>query len=160
LAERLRAAWADERGVVGGMEALPFGLLVFVIGTLLVANAWGVIDAKLASSAAAREAARAYVEAPDAEAARARAVRAAADTITGHGRSADRMELAPVGGWAFHRCARVTFEVTYRVPTITVPWVGRSAGSVITTRARHSEIVDPFRDGVPLAPGQQEATCA
>jgi hypothetical protein len=32
----------DDRGQVGGIEVLPFGLLVFVVGTLLVANAWAV----------------------------------------------------------------------------------------------------------------------
>ena len=34
---------ADDRGQVGGIEALPFGLLVFVVGALLVANAWAVV---------------------------------------------------------------------------------------------------------------------
>ncbi|MBA2283441.1 MAG: hypothetical protein H0W25_19710, partial [Acidimicrobiia bacterium] len=51
----------DERGQMGGIEALPFGLLIFVVGALLVANAWAVIDAKLAVTAAAREAARTWV---------------------------------------------------------------------------------------------------
>ena len=41
---------------------LPFGVLIFVVGSLLIANAWAVVDAKLATTAAAREAARAYVE--------------------------------------------------------------------------------------------------
>ena len=47
------------------MEVLPFGFLMFVSVTLLLANAWAVIDAKLAVSAAAREAVRAYVESDD-----------------------------------------------------------------------------------------------
>ena len=32
-----------DAGQVGGIEALPFGLLVFVVGTLLIANAWAVV---------------------------------------------------------------------------------------------------------------------
>jgi hypothetical protein len=28
--------------MAGGVEALPFGLLVFVVGATLVANAWAV----------------------------------------------------------------------------------------------------------------------
>jgi hypothetical protein len=32
-----------DSGQVGGIEALPFGLLVFVVGALLVANAWAVV---------------------------------------------------------------------------------------------------------------------
>ena len=33
----------SDAGMVGGVEALPFGLLVFVVGSLLVANAWAVV---------------------------------------------------------------------------------------------------------------------
>jgi Mg2+/Co2+ transporter CorC len=47
-----RISGSDE-GVVGGLEALPFGLLIFVVGALLIANVWAVVDAKLAVSAAA-----------------------------------------------------------------------------------------------------------
>ena len=57
-----RFYWRDDRGVVGGVEAIPFGLLLFVAGTLLVANAWAVIDAKMAATSAAREAARTYMK--------------------------------------------------------------------------------------------------
>ena len=50
-----------DRGQAGGMEVLPLGFLVLVSVTLVIANAWGVIDARMAVSAAAREAVRAYV---------------------------------------------------------------------------------------------------
>jgi hypothetical protein len=36
------APGGSDAGVVGGIEALPFGLLVFVLGATLVANAWAV----------------------------------------------------------------------------------------------------------------------
>ena len=75
--------WRDDHGQVAGIEVLPFGLLTFVVGMLLVANAWGVVDAKMATTSAAREAVRAYVEASDADAAVAAADEAAAG---GHGR--------------------------------------------------------------------------
>src|SRR5690606_2186473 len=42
-----------ERGQVAGIEALPFGLLIFVAGTLLVVNIWGVVDTKFAADTAA-----------------------------------------------------------------------------------------------------------
>lgn len=58
--------WRDESGFVGGFEALPFGFLVFVAGTLLLVNAWAVFDSHLAASAAAREAVRSFVESDDA----------------------------------------------------------------------------------------------
>ncbi len=53
-----------DAGQVAGIEAVPFGLLVLTVGVLLVAHTWAVVDAKFVTTAAAREAARAYVEAP------------------------------------------------------------------------------------------------
>jgi len=150
--------FGNEAGT-GGVEVLALGALVFVAGLLIVANAWGVVDAKLAALATAREATRAYVEAPSDADAVAEAQRAASAAITGHGRRIDRMTLRPLGPLAFHRCARVTYEVTYRVPAVVVPWIGGFADGV-TVRARHSEVVDPYRAGVPLAPGHEEAECA
>jgi hypothetical protein len=138
---------ADERGQVGGLEALVFGVLVFVAGVLVVSNAWGVIDAKLAASSAAREAARAYVEAPSADEAARAADDAARQAMTGHGRSAARTDVAQLEG-AFVRCSRVTFEVSYPVPLVRVPFLG-DAGAGFVARARHSEVVDPYRRGLP-----------
>lgn len=138
------------------MEALPFGFLVFVIGVALLVNAWGVIDAKLAASAAAREAARTFVESdgPSASDALAEARRAAADAIHGHKADPGTWAIRPEGPAELRRCARVSFVVTYEVPTFRLPWIGGFGGSVITATGRHSEVVDPYRDGlaVPLDP--------
>lgn len=136
----------DESGQVGGLEAVVFGVLVFVVGTLVVVNAWGVIDAKLAAAAAAREAARAYVEAPSASDATSSAHDAAEDAIKGHGRDASRMTMRVTSG-GFTRCDRITVEVTYPVPMLVVPWIGRT-GTGFTAAARHSEVVDPYRAGL------------
>jgi hypothetical protein len=164
------------------VEVLPFGLLVFVVGVLLIANAWGVIDAKMAAEIAAREASRAYAEATDDDP-HAQARAAAASAIESYGRDKARMELtmrvadsaagsvagssdsglgagAESGGDGQRprRCQRVIFEVRYLVPAVVVPWVG-GFGEGITAVGRHSEIVDPFRTGLsgeaicgPLAP--------
>lgn len=146
----MRERFRDEAGVVGGFEALPFGFLVFVAGTLLLVNAWAVVDGKLAASAAAREAARAFAESPGpGGVAVAEAHRAAGEAIAGHGRDPDRMELTWASGPRFERCARATVVVTYRVPTLSIPWIGAFGDGVIETSARHSEVVDPFRSGVP-----------
>jgi hypothetical protein len=142
-----RARWDDERGLAG-FEVIPAGLLTFVVFLLVIANAWGVVDAKAAAASAAREAARAWVEAPDAETAQAAAVAAARDAIAGYGRDPDRavIEVRSAGG--FGRCARVVVDVSYDVPTVQLPWVGGFAGSAVTARASHSEVVDPFRSGL------------
>lgn len=135
----------DERGVVGGLEALPFGVLVFVIGTLIVVNAWGVVDAKMTVASAAREAVRAYVEAPAGANAEARARQAAEQTVRALGRTARTPQITLAG--SFVRCNRVTATVAYEVPSLRVPWVG-GLGS-FTARATASEIVDPLRSGLP-----------
>jgi hypothetical protein len=133
---------------VAGIEALPFGVLLFVVGGLLVANAWAVIDAKMATDSAAREAARTYVEAPDHGTGLVDATSAARDAITGQGRDADRLELVgPATAEEFTRCNRVTFSATYVVPALALPFIG-GFGDGISVTSRHSEIVDPFRDGV------------
>ena len=140
--------------MVGGFEALPFGFLVFVVGTLLLVNAWTVVDGKLAASAAAREAARAYAEsAGPADLALAEARQAAEDTLSGYGRDPARMVLEWEHPLRFERCAPATFVVRYRVPTISVPWVGAFGGGFIETSARHGELVDPYRSGVPAGDG-------
>lgn len=157
----MRARWRDEAGFVGGFEALPFGFLVFVVGLVLLLNAWGVIDAKLAASAAAREAVRAFVESsgPSGGDAMADAQAAAAAAIEGHKVDPGRWGLRPEGPAELRRCARVTLVVRYDVPTFRLPWVGGFGGSVITARGRHSEVVDPYRDGLPVPPGTPAAGC-
>ena len=142
----------DEAGQIGGVEALIFGVLIFVFGTLVVVNAWGVIDAKFATATAAREAARTFVEGRDARRA-GDAAEAAAREAMGS-RPQERVQVALVEG-AFERCARVTMQVSYAVPFIRVPVLG-GFGSAFDVVSRHSEIVDPFRNGVGT---QREAAC-
>lgn len=145
--------------MVGGVEALPFGILVFVVGALLVANAWAVVDAKLAVDAAARQATRRYVEArvsstEGASGAEQAAVDAGLAALDAHGRDPAQATvglsgLQGAGGQqGFTRCARATFTATYRVPALTVPWVG-GFGDGIEVTSSHSELVDPYRSGVP-----------
>ena len=154
-ARRWRRRAAAEDGFVGGFEALPFGFLVFVVGLALLVNAWGVIDAKLAASAAAREAARAFVESagPGSDEALAQARQAAAAAIDGHKVDPGRWDIRAEGPTELRRCTRVTFVVTYDVPTFRLPWIGGFGGSVVTATGRHSEVVDPYREGLAVVPG-------
>ena len=144
-----RVDWRDDRGQVAGLEALPFGILLFVVGALLIANAWAVIDAKMTVTSAAREAGRSYVEASNADEARARAERSAQDAVRAHGRNADLMTIdGPDTADAFSRCNRITFAVTYPVPALTLPFIG-GLGHAFDVTATHSELVDPFRNDIP-----------
>lgn len=146
--------WSDDAGQVGGIETIPFGLLIFVVGTLLVAQAWAVIDVKLAADSAAREGARTFVEAPDEATALERSDASARDAIGGYGRDPARLVVEPpdYGGGAFARCTPVVFTVHYPVPAVTLPWLdGRGDGFVV--RATHSEIIDPYRSGLAAGGG-------
>jgi len=129
-----------------GLEAVPFGLLTFVVGLLLVVNAWAVVDAKITVTSAAREATRAYVEAPADGPPLDLADAAARSAVRSAGRDSQRLVLTPLQG-AFARCETVRFEASYQLPAIRVPWLG--GFGTFTARARHAEIVDPFRSGVP-----------
>jgi hypothetical protein len=138
-----------DHGQAGGLEALPFGVLVFVVGALLVANAWAVIDAKFAVDAAAREAVRTFVEAPaDSSDPIGRAKGAGLDALAGHGRDPTRATVRPVGDVVLERCARVTFEAIYEVPALALPIVGGYGPGAFRVRATSTELVDPFRDGL------------
>lgn len=137
-----------DRGQVGGIEVLPFGFLVFVSGTLLFVNVWGIIDAKFAVTAASREATRAYVEAADATEAQAAAIAHADETLTAYGRDGNRASIdVPALDAAFGRCARVTITVSYDVPVIAIPWIG-GLGRLAAVESTASELVDPFRSGL------------
>jgi len=140
------AAHQDEEGFAGGIEGLIFGLLIFVIGTLMVANAWGVVDTKLAADAAAFQAARTYVEAPDAAAAARQAVAAADTTLVGYGRRPQDARVSLVSG-TFARCSRITIQVRYSAPLVDLPFIGL-VGAAESVTARHSELVDPYRTGL------------
>ena len=142
----------DDGGFVGGVEVLPFSVLVFVVGTLLVMNGWAVIDAKGAAVAGAREATRSHVESVgtvgEAQIVATASARAA---VKGHGWD-EEIDVELVGGTdrsaALVRCERVTYEVSVQVPTLVLPMLGRFGAGPIVATGRHSEIVDPFRSGL------------
>ena len=135
-----------DAGQVGGIEVLPFGFLLFVSVTLLFVNVWGVIDAKLAVTSAAREAARAYSESDSEGTARLAATARATETLAAYGRGGSRASInPPVLSSSFGRCARVTITVSYEVPAIALPFLGGLGSSQLVTSS-FTEIVDPYRD--------------
>lgn len=139
-----RARCADEAGVAG-WEALVLGVLVFVFGTLAVANVWAVIDARLAASAAAREAARAFALADAGADAEQAAWMAAEASLEAHGWPRSATEAVEIDG-VHERCARVEATVTLVVEPILLPAAG--LGEPVAARATHRERVDPLRGGL------------
>lgn len=135
-----------EAGYVGGAEVLPFGVLVFVVGTLLFANAWAVVDAKLVVQAAARETARAYVESDGSAKALDKAKVRGREAVSGMGRNGEELKLV-VDAPVFDGCAPVTVTASYPVPSVHLPFLG-GYGRTFDVTASHREIVDPLRSGV------------
>ena len=134
-----------DAGQVAGIEAVPFGLVVLVVGILLIAHTWAVVDAKFVATAAAREATRAYVESAERDDAMGAARRAAAEAVERSGRSAATIELRQATA-GFGRCSPSRFELSVRVPMVGVPW--RSDRPSVVVRAGQQEVVDPYRDGL------------
>lgn len=131
-----------DAGFVGGSESMIFGVLIFVAGTLLLFNAWAVVDAKMAASSAAREAARTYVESDGDPGPAVAAGREAFDATSGF--APDQLQITIDG--VFARCQRITVTASYTVPAISLPFGGFGSGFQVTSS--HSEIVDPFRSGL------------
>jgi hypothetical protein len=149
----------DQDGLVAGAEALVFGVLVFVVGTLIAVNAWVVVDSEMAANAAAREAARTVAEtrAPTWAVAIEQARTVAGDTLAAYGHHPGTAEVTVGGGpdgsgladlsVAPMRCQRITVRVTYPVPRLTIPLVGGWIGTRDATGV-HSDVVDPLRSGL------------
>jgi hypothetical protein len=145
LVRRLAGARADQRGQAGGVEALAFGALVFISGTLIVANAWAVVDAKFAAVSAAREGAQTYVEtggtAAAAEPPSRLSATAALQSLGRHG------TVDVVLGDAYRRCGIVTVHVTTSVPIARVPFVRVAVGR-LPIAATATRRIDPYRSGI------------
>ena len=133
------------------MEVLPFGLLIFVGGALLIINIWGVVDAKFATDAAARESVRWVVEGAGqettAEALRDGATRIATDTLADHGRTGPVTVAVDPPDAAFVRCERIEVTVAIEVPAIRLPFFG-GFGDAFDVRATRGELIDPTRSGL------------
>lgn len=147
----------DDRGQLAGGEAIPFGILVFVVGALLIVNAWAVVDAKFAVDAAAQAAVRDFTEsvADTSDDALADAERAGRAAFAASGRDAERVTIAVVEPLPerLERCQLVTFVASHTVPAISLPFIG-GYGDGFTVTASHTRVVDPLRSGVA-----GEATC-
>jgi len=135
-----------DAGQVGGVEAVPFGLLVLGVGILVLAHTWAVVDAKFVAGSSARAATRAYVEAPSADAANQNAAEAAADAAQASGRHLEDLHREAVAG-GFGRCIPARFTATLTVPAFGLPW--RPDRPEVPVRSAHEELVDPYRDGLP-----------
>lgn len=147
----VRARWRDQTGAVAGLEAIAFGVLIFVFGTLLVANVWAAIDGRSAADGAARAAVRDVVTADPGADLEAVARASATAGLVAHGVDTDQLRAVVVDGELI-RCGAVSVTVAHEVPLAIVPPLGANRPS-ITVRSTHTGVVDPFRAGLPTTPG-------
>jgi hypothetical protein len=137
----------EEDGLIAGAEALVFGVLVFLFGTLVFVGGWAVIDAKFATSAAAREAVRAAVEAEPGADLGAVGRSGAARALVAHGIEPSRARILLRSGRQ-ERCAEVRFEVGLEVAMPVIPSLrGRTAR--VPVSSTYAEVIDPYRAGLP-----------
>lgn len=146
-----RARSADEGGQIGGVEALIFGVLIFVLGILGVATAWAVLDAKVAAASAAREAARSYVESDGSDTAWPDAAERGREAFAGHGRDPAGVDLPRPDG-SFRRCGPITVTASTHLDLPRLPGI-RAAARRVRVEASHTEVVDPYRAGVRQGTG-------
>lgn len=155
--DRPDAARRREGGFVAGAEALLFGNLIFVVGVLLTINAWGVVDAHMTADAVARQVARTLVES-DPELGLPSELQGVATAVMD-----DMQRDTPVtlrfldaDGVAVDnpanllvRCHRVTVTATLSTNTVNLPFVADTWGLQRQVTGSHTEVVDPFRSGLP-----------
>ncbi len=141
-----------ENGAIGGAEGLVFGVLIFVVGTLILLNAWAVVDAQLAANAAARESARAVTEARTLRDIERTAQLSANESLRSTWpRARNTTVTLRQDGASRGRCEMVHVIVSFDVPTISVPLINAAGGSR-RVRSHHEEIIDPYRSGLPGSP--------
>ncbi|NNE72764.1 MAG: hypothetical protein HKN26_03800 [Acidimicrobiales bacterium] len=135
----------SDRAQIAGIEVLPFGFFILVVLTLFITSMWTIVDSKLAVASAAREGARTYVEASATQDAPGRARAQVQATLLAYGRGATHeVEITSGPDALGSPCGQVTLTVSTDVAMLSLPWIGRVAGSVRAT-ASHSELLDSYR---------------
>ena len=143
-----------ESGQAAGIESIPFGILVFVGGVLLVINLWSVVDTRASLDSAARDYLRAYTAAPDRATARIVGRAAARASLSSRSGRPSAVRIgAPTERFGPCRPATVRLELT--IDAIHAPFIGTLGTAIVSTT--QTELVEPY--GVALdEPGPTRAT--
>lgn len=131
--------------MVAGAEALAIGTVILLAGTILVVNAWTVIDTRLALEGAAREYLRAYTEADGPETAHAEADAAAGAVLEDRPRLLAGLHIDPPRPELFGPCAPAAVTMTAAVPTIGIPAI-RNGWAEHTVHVSAVELIDAHQE--------------
>lgn len=133
----------DERGQAV-LEVLTIGIVLLIPLIWLLITLSKVHVAALAMTSAAREAALDASLAEDVVTARSGIDRAISDALTSYGLDPKAVEVrASLGG--LQRGAPIDVHVSYRVPLLTVPFIG-SPGPSLSVSGSHTTAVPRFGD--------------
>ena len=131
----------DERGQVGGVESIPFGVLVFIVGTLIAVNGWAWLSTHRAADSIAREYLRTYTEQHSETEARAAASDVAGIIIESRSISPDRVTInAPT---THEPCELAEVTVAIAIPAMRLPFITNLGAR--TVAVTHVERMDPYR---------------
>jgi hypothetical protein len=131
----------SERGTAAVEMVLVAPALILLLAAIV--GAGRVVTTKSAVLSAAREASRAASDAPDAETAKAIALKRINEIGGDLGLDPSRIEVHQSAG-SFERGAPYAVEITYRVELGDLPGLGFIPGS-FSVSARHVELTDRYR---------------
>lgn len=134
----------DERGAVGGLEALLFGFLILFGGVGLIVNAWTVVDTRAALDAAAREYLRSYTEQSDATSAARAGSEAAYGALEHRGTTMDGLAITAPDPSMFGPCQPVAVTLSIERREMRVPFIDALGPSRVSVT--RSELVDAHRE--------------
>lgn len=138
----------DERGQAAGFESIPLGIVLFVSVTLIVVNAWAIVDTRATLGSAARDYLRAYTREPT-RAAGITAGSAAAGRSIGE-RTGEQVVTISHPNEPFGPCRAATVEITVEVRAIRVPFLGGLGTTEVSTT--QSELVQPYGTAIDERP--------
>lgn len=134
-----------ERGMAAGAEALALGCIVLVVASVLVVNAWAVLDTRTALESAAREYLRAYTEADSPGAAAGQGRRSARMVLDERPALAADVRISPPEPDTFGPCAPALVTLSAEVPAIRIPFIDHRWGRhTVTVRA--VELIDAHQE--------------
>lgn len=142
-----------ERGAVAGLDALLFGTLILLAGTVLIINLWSAIETRTALDAATREYLRTYTASVDGPTAAARAEHAARTVLEHRSTPLQSLRIQPPEVARFGPCEPSTVQLTATVPSVRLPFLDDLGTTVVSVTA--TELVPPHRE---LTPGPAHDT--
>lgn len=136
-----RAFRQGEHGQVAGIEAVPFGIAIFVGLTLVIVNGWAQLNARGVADSIAREYLRAYTQSDSAGAALAAGDRAVARVVAAHQLGATKVSVEPPT--VFAPCAKAQVTVRLEIPAVRVPFIGTLGSAEVS--AVGNDRIDAYR---------------